>query len=295
MVVRVRVPGATPAQRVTAWLSSPLDGQTGTPVDGAQRQRLKNKLLLDVTVHGLLGRGAVGRAWSATDRRGSWLVVKEVPVRSPADEAAFTHEVHMQRQMGSCGLPVIDAWLAHTSHGTFGVLCMAPVATTLRKLVHTFQGDRAVLIMLARQLKALVRRLQRKGLVHGDLHLDNVGVVLSADKSKVRLRVIDTANAFRVTDCPLVRRDVSDADVFWVYRFVLLHCPCFLPALRAVGFPGTKHVVMVSGEEVPAPGTVVAGRVAAYLEQRTRYLQQLQRHCIRKTGGRRPVGVKRPG
>ena len=290
MVVRAKVPGATPTEQVTAWLARPVDRTSGRAVDGAQRQRLKNKLLLDVTVHALIGTGVAGKVWSATDRHGAWLAVKEVPVSSPADEAAFTHEVHMQRQMGS----VTGAWFAHTKqHGTYGVLCMPPVDTTLRKLVHTFQGDALVLVMLARHLKALVQRLQRKGLVHGDLHLDNVGVVLTAGRRRVRLVTIDAAQAFHVADCPLARQDVRDADVFWVYRFVLLHCPCFLPALRAVGFPGTRHVLMVSGGDVPAPGTAAGRRVAGYLEQRTRYLQKLQAHCVQRTGGRQPVGVKR--
>ncbi|RYF09751.1 MAG: protein kinase family protein [Deltaproteobacteria bacterium] len=275
-MVRVKLPGATPTRRIAAWLSHPVDESSGTPTDQQRRQRTQARLLLDLHLRNQIGRGNAGSVWTAQDARGRWLVVKEVAIASAKQEAGFLREVHMQRvfQAAGIGVPLRAAWMANTT-GTAGVIVMEPVDTTLRHLVHTFQTDAAVLAFLANKLRRLVDTLHDRGLVHGDLHLDNVGVRLDASRRKVDLVLLDFERSFRMCDCPRnLRRDAEDADTFWVWRFVRLHCACFERALHDAGLPG--------------PGGMFEGRV----REREDHFQWVQHKCTDHATSQ-PVRVKK--
>lgn len=238
-MVRAKLPGSSPLRRLATWLETPIDETTGRATSQRHRVAVQHRLLLDLRLHNRIGTGASGAVWTAKDARGKWLIVKEVAVRSKRQQDGFSHEVHMHRlfQQAGIGVALRAAWLAHTQ-GTMGVIVMDPVDTTLRHLVHTFQNDAGVLLLLAQKLRRLVDQVHEQGLVHGDLHLDNVGVRMDASRRRVDLKLLDFARSFKLSNCPRnQRQELAEADVFWVWRFVRLHCRCFEAALRGAGFP----------------------------------------------------------
>lgn len=238
-MVRAKLPGSSPLQRVATWLETPIDETSGRPTSQRRRVAAEYRLLLDLRLHNRIGTGASGIVWTARDARSKWLIVKEVAVQSKKQQDGFSYEVHMHRlfQQAGVGVALRAAWLAHTQ-GTTGVIVMDPVDTTLRHLVHTFQNDEGVLLLLARKLRRLVDQLHDQGLVHGDLHLDNVGAHMDASRRHLDLKLLDFARSLKLSRCCRNhRQELAEADVFWVWRFVRLHCQCFEAALRGAGFP----------------------------------------------------------
>lgn len=211
-----------------------------------------------ITLHRILGRGRFGRVWSARSATGAWLALKEVAIPG-TDRRPFEQEVHMQKLFADrgCALAVRDAWIGQLGNQFTGVLVMDPIDATVDDLLTGPRRayDAALFGHLAREVKRLVDLLAERRLVHGDLHMGNVGVKRSLSQGFPRILPIDNGRSLRMPvagSMPVAKeRDLADLDRFWVWRYAMLFCTRFIPHLKRAGFPPSDLLKRCCGTAVP--------------------------------------------
>lgn len=284
-------------------LSRAVSGEFGEAVGRAAQGSVvqatidRTVLKSSITLHKVLGRGRFGTVWSARTSAGAWLALKEVLIPG-TDRRPFEQEVHMQRLFADrgCALAVRDAWVGQLGRQFTGVLLMDPIDATVDDLLTERAYNAALYGHLAREVKQLVELLADRRLVHGDLHMGNVGVKRSLSQGFPRILPIDNGRSLRMPVAgsmpPAKERDLADLDRFWVWRYAMLFCTRFIPHLKRAGFPPSDLLRRCCGTSVPGrwePTAATRDKLRAWSGK----LCQLQSN-VRKTNPPGPViGVRR--
>jgi len=169
------------------------------------------------------------------------------PDREVVDRQTFEREVAMQNRFhDKAGFFVPAVLRSYTFKNRYAVTVMDTIDGILEDGVQ--RADRKLLLYVARQVKRLVATLAKHGLLHGDLHTANMAFKLRRMGTELvpQVALIDFGrSASGVTD-----PDVFDFDRFWVWRSSR-RVPAFNRALLSVGFPGSKAMVLATGQARP--------------------------------------------
>lgn len=251
---------------------------SGHNIDAGQRQYYADVMRLpaNLKLHRLLGRGIAGQVFSARDTRtGKWLAVKMQVLKTQADKVDFEQEVFWQRRFHhhQCALAIEDAWTAPWADLTAGVMVMEPIDGVLEKYFETTlptsQHDvKLIRNHLAHQIKRLYDHLQSAGLVHGDMHFENIAVHFARGPQFTRrfpnIVFLDTGRSFEKSQ-NVVFQDgegftaaeksliLNDADRFWVWRAATQFNQSMCEPLRAAKFPGSRIMREITGFDKPTP------------------------------------------
>jgi hypothetical protein len=211
----------------------------------------------DCKIIKFLGAGGSGIAFLG-QRAGAKVVIKVAPLANDNARRDFDREVHMHTVMRAAlpsnVPPLLDAYTTEYATGgrqrtmRLGVVLMGRVTAILSDLLSPRPGPgEKIDTIVARRLKELCAKLEAAGLVHGDLHTQNLGYRI-VDGSPV-LFMIDFGRSFEGPEC--------DHDRYMIWRDSLFpgRGAEFNRALKATRFPGSQIMRDVVGSDKPPYGT----------------------------------------
>jgi serine/threonine protein kinase len=190
-------------------------------------------------------------------------IIKFVRLPTEAAYLGFHYEVHAQETLHNISelendihIPKI---LAHycrkhpTTNQFYGVIVMEKI----RKTLFQCMKDDHDIEDIAEKMKHVVGILRKHGIVHGDLHIGNVGI---DDDDKLCLIDFDYTVICCSSNMSLEEREiVYDTDVASVWRISLFDDPMYNRlnrALHAVDFPGSRVFRSAFGMDRPDPDLV---------------------------------------
>ena len=259
---------------------------TGKPVpaDDLASYAQAMRLPTDIKLHRFLGEGVAGKVFSAKGPCGKLLAVKAQFLETEQDLVDFKQEIFWQQRFHEeqCALGITSAWVAPWADETAGVIVMEPIDGILEDVLKPKRGvsahdRRLYLNHMARQIKRMYEHLQGVGLVHGDMHFENLAVrygkgAIEGGKYQFAKLVpdiifLDTGRSFQKSPnirfqgsaefpAALKQRILEDADRFWVWRAAILFSPEINEPLRSVGFPGSFIMNHITGTDKPRPRTI---------------------------------------
>jgi hypothetical protein len=243
---------------------------------GGARARLQEILDLNrrhYAVDRVLGEGTYGAALLGYDAQGNRVVIKVMrPSRNDRNVRqwrwAFLDEVEEQRHFhkvlrgnmsGVFAPEVYESYVLHQDKPQMvAVVIMEPIHGILGGYLDKYHDKPRLIEAIARQLKMLVRVLESKHLVHGDLHAENIGYKKVSD-NKVHLYMIDFGRSthkrsrerlmMRVPHDRIdeeVKKDkarmekLKGLDIFWVWRASLYERPGLIALNQALRSPLVK-------------------------------------------------------
>lgn len=163
--------------------------------------------------------------------------VKIQHVRNADKEAQFHMSVAMHKTFEEKlprRAPKLFASHMHSYRGTYwGITVMQRVDGVVERAIANTKSP-ALLFYVAHELKQLVKEMHGAGLVHGDLHVGNVGFLIFGARLQVVL--LDFGRSFVDTTSK------ACFDEYWVWRASLYPmCHRLNKFLHNVDFPGSKY------------------------------------------------------
>lgn len=214
----------------------------------------------DCKIIKFLGAGGSGIAFLG-QRGGAKVVIKVAPLANDNARRDLDREVHMHTVMRAAlpgnVPPLLDAYTTSYAIGgrqltlRLGVILMGRVTAILSNLLAPRPGaphpGQKIEALVSRRLKELCAKLEAAGLVHGDLHTQNLGYRI-VDGSPI-LFMIDFGRSFEGPEC--------DHDRYMIWRDSLFpgRGDEFNRALKATQFPGSEIMRQVVGSDKPPYGT----------------------------------------
>lgn len=249
-----------------------------------------------------LGGGASGLVFEVVMQGHQQLrmAAKVQALANAAEEIAFKREFYVQKRIGEAprkpfrtakvdSSQNIPYMVVRVGNKSFGVMFMERIDGVLETLIQTRRDDmraafapastltnpqkakkareyKSFLVDIATQLRGLVEAMRRYGFVHGDLHVGNIGYVVSGLRPKLVLIDFGRTIAFVDDIVPRGHAVLDDIDHFkeWgVDEFLVWRISLYYPddmsamyggwtlnkALVHVGFPGSEYI-RVYGDRV---------------------------------------------
>lgn len=205
----------------------------------ALKRRLSKYLNLakhDTVIGRLIGYGRYGMVFEGKFRDGPAAV--KIVCLSRSNAKMFDQEVEMHRRMRAA-LPgnvpqLFAAFKVNHYRRLAGVVVMGKIDRPMSNLIRQHATDGPFIRALAKQVKDMVDKLHTHHLVHGDLHLENMGYVMV--NGSPRLMLIDFGRSY-----PGRERGRWTVDEYFVWRYsILTEIPwvrLFNDALHAIHFP----------------------------------------------------------
>lgn len=240
--------------------------QVDTPLVYSLITHALNLCKANFEVYACLQNGSRGQIFAARSRQPNaagvtdHVIAKVQLLKKPEDITEFEREVRVHKQVCTriqnndiIRAPHIKyhyrfvikdkdfACLARPNYKNhqIGVIVMDRVTGMLNDLLKLRYREEAFLAIIAKQLKVLLRELDRLKIIHGDLHFNNIGYTLHG--SGLRLYVLDFGRT--MLNVPAGFWDeVSGIDTFFVWRSSMFpgeHNRAFNRIMRSeeVGFP----------------------------------------------------------
>lgn len=222
-------------------------------------------MLGGITLTSVLGAGAKGLTFEAeAESVDEPLAVKVLPIKDEEGVAQYNEEVHAHCQMnariphGTAQLLASDV-VVERGKRRVGIIVMTRVDVVLEEYLrqaYLHRGSCAATAFSRRcaaWLQQVVRMLEANGLVHGDLHIGNVGI-MDLDTHDERPLLIDFGRSLA---CGADLGDLRLIDRYWVWRaslFAAEWCALLNAALHELPFPGSPHMAAAVGVERPRHG-----------------------------------------